>query len=81
MNEYAYEELKAAALKPDATQEDIDALGEWFESYGTGYWNGSCWTVDEKQDIHLARVYKEIAEDEFERIGYTFAMESVFEEG
>lgn len=78
MTEYAYEALQAAALKPDATQEDIDALGEWFECYGMDYWNGSCWAVDEKQDIHLARVYKEIAEDEFEHIGYTFARESVF---
>lgn len=80
MNEYAYQELAAAAMKIDATQEEINALGEWFEHYGMSYWNGNCWTVDEKKDICLARVFKEVDEDEFECVGYTFAHEAEFVE-
>lgn len=81
MNEYAYQDLVAAATKSGATQEDINALGEWFERYGMRHWNGSCWTVDEKDDICLAPMYKEIAEDEYEVVGYAFAHEAVFVEG
>lgn len=77
MNEYAYEELVAAATKCNATQEDINALGEWFEHYGMCYWNGSCWEVDVKNDICLAQVVKEVAEDEFEVIGYAFSHQTV----
>lgn len=78
MNEYQYEELAAAATKSNATQEEINALGEWFQIYGMCYWNGSSWIVDEKNDIRLAPVYKEVEEDEFELIGYTFASEAEF---
>lgn len=80
MSEYAYKELVAAATKHGATQEDINALGEWFEQYGMRYWNGSCWEVDGKNDIYLAQIMKEVAEDEFEVIGYAFAHETVFAE-
>lgn len=76
MNEYAYEELVAAATKFDATQEEINALGEWFERYGMRYWNGTSYEVDAKNDIYLAPVMKEVGEDEFEQIGFTFARET-----
>lgn len=56
MNEYAYEELVAAATKSDATQEEINALGEWFERYGMCYWNGTCWVVDKKTTSTLPRL-------------------------
>ncbi len=39
-NEYSYAELLAAAISPDAKQIDIDTLGEWFEQYGSMFWNG-----------------------------------------
>lgn len=39
MTRYDYEELRAKALET-RTQEDIDALGEWFSRYGMDSWNG-----------------------------------------
>lgn len=78
MIEYAYEELVAAATKLDATQEDINALGEWFETYGMSYWNGSCWAVDAENDIYIAQIVNEVEEDEYEVVGYAFAHETVF---
>lgn len=80
MNEYTYEELVAAAMKIDATQEEINALGEWFESYGMSFWNGSAFEVDGKNNIWLAPLMKEIEEDEYEIVGYTFASETQFME-
>lgn len=76
MNEYSFEELAAAATKSDATQEEINALGEWFERYGMGYWNGTCWDVDGKNDLYLSPVYREVEADEFECVGYTFSSET-----
>lgn len=78
MKEYQYDELAAAAMKFNATQEEINALGEWFEQYGMCHWNGTSWEVDEKNGVYLAPVYKEVEEDEFERVGYTFAAETQF---
>lgn len=78
MNRYDYQELLAAAMKVEAKQEEINALGEWFEAYGDAYWNGFCWTVDAKKDIYITRIYKEIDEDEFECVGYIFAHEPKF---
>lgn len=43
---YEYEELKNAALAPNATQEDINALGKWFMCYGSRYWNGEYYEID-----------------------------------
>lgn len=73
VNEYSYQELEAAAVKFAATQEEISALGEWFALYGDKYWNGECWTVDEKKDLHLYPVYRTNDEDELEIVGYTFS--------
>ena len=68
MNPYDYEELAAKALEPDATQEDINALGEWFQSFGAEYWNGEYFDID---DTHrLYPVYAEVEEDEYEITGY-----------
>jgi len=41
-----YQELKHKALSADATQEDINLLGKWFELYGESYWNGEFYDVD-----------------------------------
>lgn len=49
--EYQYDGLKAAALAPGATQEDINALGEWFQQYGMACWNGEYFTIDECTEI------------------------------
>ena len=65
---YDYEELKNKALSTDATQDDINALGEWFEQYGDRYWNGEYFSVE--NGIRLYRIEKEVDEDEFEITGY-----------
>lgn len=74
----SFEELKGAALAPDATQADIDALGEWFEQEANDlhYWNGECWAVDRKLDLNLypALIHDE-AHDIWETVGYAFNKE------
>ena len=47
-----YQELEHKALSADATQEDINLLGKWFELYGESYWNGEFYDVD---GIHQLR--------------------------
>lgn len=71
--EYGYSELEAAATKFGATQEEINALGEWFERYGQDCWNGESYTVNEARDLHLYPVHKRIGEDEFEIVGWSFS--------
>ena len=44
---YTYDELRAAAISPTATQEDIDAFGEWFEEFGFPYWTGEYFDADD----------------------------------
>lgn len=68
MTIYDYQELKEKALSSDATQEDINALGEWFEQYGYRYWNGEYFSVE--NGIHLYRIEEEVDEDEWEVKGY-----------
>jgi len=45
-NRYEYEELRAIAIAPGAKPEQINALGEWFEQYGSNYWNGEYYDAD-----------------------------------
>lgn len=80
VNEYNYSELEAAATKFGATQEEINALGEWFEDYGQRYWNGECYEVDEKRDLYLYPMHKQV-EDEFEIVGWSFSSADLFVEG
>ena len=68
MTIYDYEELKNKALSTDATQDDINALSEWFEQYGDRYWNGEYFSVE--NGIRLYRIEKEVDDDEFEIAGY-----------
>lgn len=71
MTTYDYEELKNKALTTDATQDDINALGEWFELYGDRYWNGEYYSVDNNR---LYPIYQRIDDDELEEqyeiVGY-----------
>ena len=69
MNYCSYEELKVAATAPDATQQDIDNLGEWFSRYGESYWNGEYYDADE------IRVYPVIEWDEEAEQGETVGYE------
>ena len=71
MNRYDYEELKEKVLSAEATQEDINNFGEWFEQYGDRYWNGEYYSVD---DNRLYPIYRRIDDDgleeQYEIVGY-----------
>lgn len=62
INYYSYEELLAAAIAPGATQDDVDALGEWFSSFGSGYWNGECYDASAPGEQTGTRSLFEIVE-------------------
>ena len=68
MSYYDYDELRSAATAPNATQADIDALGEWFQVHGQRYWNGEYFDAD--GGVRVYPVYQEIAQDEYELTGY-----------
>lgn len=63
-----YKELEQAALSADATQDDIDRLGEWFELYGETYWNGEFYDVDGDHKIRPIDVEDE--DGDFHRTGW-----------
>ena len=63
---YDYKDLKAA-VDANPSQENINALGEWFSNWGNDFWNGEYYDAD---DLRIFPVYKEVEEDEFELIGY-----------
>lgn len=63
---YDYQELKAA-VEASPTQENINALGEWFHLYGDQYWNGEEYNAD---NFFIYPVYEQIEEDEFKFIRY-----------
>lgn len=64
-NYYDYQELRSAALT--GNQKAIDALGRWFEQFGTDFWNGEFYEAD---GYKVYPVYKEIADDQFDLVGY-----------
>ena len=69
MSYYDYKELREKALSPDATQADVDALGEWFSRFGERYWNGEFYDADDGREIRP--VYKWDEElDQGEIVGY-----------
>lgn len=61
---YSYEDLKEKALSANATQEDINNLGEWFDQYGDRYWNGEYYSID--NDNRLYPIYNKVDDDELE---------------
>lgn len=68
---YNYKELAEKALAFNATQEDINALGEWFDRHGRSFWNGECFHVDADHDLYP--IHKEVGYDEYDVVGYTFS--------
>ena len=62
VNYYSYKDLEAAALA-DASEENLAALGEWFERFGSDFFNGECYTVN--ADCNLYPIY----EDHFDEDG------------
>lgn len=70
---YDYKDLREAAISPAATQDDINALGRWFEHNGQDFWNGEHYDAD--NGYRLFPVYKEVGEpgdDVWEISGYEF---------
>lgn len=51
-----YESLRDKALDSQATNEDINALGKWYEEFGKALWNGRGYKVD--SHIYLLPIYK-----------------------
>ena len=60
---YAYADLLERATAPEATKEDVNALGHWFQYYGMIYWNGECFDADGHR---VFPVYDEIEPDVFD---------------
>jgi hypothetical protein len=67
-NYESYKELRENALKPNATQEEINELGEWFSQYGDMFWNGEYYDADD--GVRVYPIYREVGEDEFELEGW-----------
>lgn len=63
-----YKEYRENALKPNATQEEINELGEWFSQYGDMFWNGEYYDADD--GVRVYPIYREVGEDEFELEGW-----------
>ena len=68
MSKYDYAELRAAALAPSATVEDLRALADWLEQYDSSAWNGEYYDLDEGK--RLFPVYDETSTDEWKIVGY-----------
>lgn len=66
MTIYDYEELKNKALSAEAEPEDINALGEWFSSYGDDYWNGEYYSVE--NGYRLYPIYEEELDEDGELV-------------
>lgn len=43
---YSFEQLKNKALNNNATQTDLLNLGEWFNNYGSQFWNGEYYEIN-----------------------------------
>lgn len=71
MDQYDYKRLVSAALAPNATQSDIDALGEWFHAYDQDSWNGEYYHVDATHQLYP--IYREVGYDDYDIVGYTFS--------
>lgn len=53
---YDWEEVKSAALSPNATADDVDALGEWLERYDMLSFNGEYYDLGD--GLRLYPVYE-----------------------
>lgn len=69
MNEYKYEELRAAAVT-NSTEENLTALGEWLQQYGDRYWNGEEWNIDEGYRLRPVFTQEPDEYGSFSTIGY-----------
>ena len=62
--EYNYKALRAAAMAPGATQDDVNALGEWCQTYLSGSWNGEEYDIDDGHSIRP--IFRQVLEDGWE---------------
>lgn len=69
MNEYKYEELRAAAMK-NPTEENLAALGEWLQQHGDSCWNGEEWDIDEGRRLRPVYGQKPDEYGDFPLVGY-----------
>lgn len=74
MSRYSYHELRRRAVET-GLREDLNALGQWFELYGTEFWNGECFDADD--GLRLYRIeeahFDENGEFDYaDVIGYEF---------
>lgn len=67
MTYYDYKELEIKALE-NPTKENLANLWKWFEQWGTSYWNGECYQVN--QHYGLYPVFKITIDDDFEIVDY-----------
>ena len=65
---YDYKEIREKAIRPEATEQDINALGKWMEQYGDRFWNGEYWDVE--AGLRLFPVVVETAPGEYETKWY-----------
>ena len=75
--EYQYKELFERATSENATQEDVNALGEWFRKYGNkSDWNGEVYiTKTEDFPYNLKPIVKWDEESDCgEIVGYEFVL-------
>lgn len=77
MNRYNFTELRERATAPNAHQGDVNALGEWFEAYGSEFWNGECYDASLPGEPTGSRSLYPIYGDEdesgcFPILGYEF---------
>ena len=64
MNRYQYEELLAKATRPDASDDDLFALGSWMQIYGSDYWNGECWDISAEGESTGSQLLYPISTDD-----------------
>lgn len=69
---YDYKNLRDKAVEFDATQEDVDALGEWFELYGERYWSGEYYEVEGDHNLFRKMVLADPETGDYEVVGYEF---------
>ena len=65
---YNYQEIRDTAIN-NPTHENLERLYNWFSQYAdVRDWNGEGWDCGD--GYSLRAIYKEIAEDEWEIVGY-----------
>lgn len=64
---YDYEELKNKALSTGSA-EDLKNLAEWFHFYGSDYWNGESWDLENGYSLYP--IYEETEPDSWTETGY-----------